>query len=75
MTATRFSSSSPTRPSAWHYVPCMTQPTPSATEATRIAIEFLTPYVAADSEEKRAEAASYIAQRLAGPDDALIPSL
>ncbi|MEU3480898.1 hypothetical protein ACI2LO_33835 [Streptomyces sp. NPDC033754] len=46
----------------------MTEPTPKATQAVRLAIEFLTPYVAADTEEKRAQAAKYIAQRLSGPD-------
>ncbi|MFG3276005.1 hypothetical protein [Streptomyces luteogriseus] len=45
----------------------MTEPIPSATQAVRFAIEFLTQYVAADTEEKRAEAAEYIAQRLSGP--------
>lgn len=46
----------------------MTEPTPDATQAVRLAIEFLTPYVAADTKEKRAEAAEYIAQRLSGTD-------
>ena len=46
----------------------MTEPIPNATQAVRFAIEFLTPYVAADTEEKRAQAAEYIAQRLSGLD-------
>ncbi|MGW0734426.1 hypothetical protein [Streptomyces sp. NPDC002851] len=46
----------------------MTEPIPNATQAVRYAIEFLTPYVAADTEQKRQEAADYIAQRLSGPD-------
>lgn len=46
----------------------MTEPVPNATQAVRLAIEFLTPYMAADTEAKRAEAAEYIGQRLSGPD-------
>lgn len=46
----------------------MTEEIPNATQAVRFAIEFLTPYVAADTQEKRAEVAEYIAQRLSGPD-------
>lgn len=46
----------------------MAEPIPDATAATRVAIEFLTPYVAADSDDKRVEAARYIGQRLTGPD-------
>ncbi|CAG6397589.1 hypothetical protein NMG29_39295 [Streptomyces cocklensis] len=46
----------------------MPEPFPNATQATRLAIEFLTPYVAADSNGKWEEAASYIAERLTGPD-------
>ena len=46
----------------------MTEPPPNATQATRFAIEFLTPYVAADTQEKRAEVAAYIGRRLTGPD-------
>ncbi|WP_328540573.1 hypothetical protein [Streptomyces sp. NBC_00344] len=46
----------------------MTEPIPNATQVVRFAIEFLTPYVAGDTDEKRAQAGEYIAQRLSGPD-------
>ncbi|MEV7004399.1 hypothetical protein AB0N62_43335 [Streptomyces sp. NPDC093982] len=46
----------------------MTEPLPDATHAVRLAIEFLTLYVAADTEEKRMEAGHYIGQRLSGAD-------
>jgi hypothetical protein len=41
---------------------------PDATQAVRFAIEFLTPWVAADTEAKRADAANYIGKRLNGLD-------
>jgi hypothetical protein len=43
----------------------MTEPVPNATQATRMAIELLTPYVTADTDQKRAEATEYIGERLA----------
>lgn len=43
----------------------MTEPVPNATQAARLAIEFLTPYVTADSDQKRTEATEYIGERLA----------
>ncbi|GAB4590339.1 hypothetical protein [Nocardia sp. IFM 10818] len=46
----------------------MTEPIPNATDATRLAIEFLTPWVASGSNEEREEAGAYIGQRLAGLD-------
>ena len=41
---------------------------PDATEATRLAVEFLTVWTEADTEEKKRDAASYITRRLTAPD-------
>lgn len=46
----------------------MREPDNDATQAVRYAIEFLTMYVSAGTEEERAEAADYISQRLTGSE-------
>lgn len=47
----------------------MTDPIPSPTQATRMAIELLTPYISAASGEQREEASAYIGRRIAESDE------